>query len=295
VRRLSRRRELNPVLSVGGISIAIEGEGASGVPKHLHPYLTDDKKPLARCRGNLGQVDLSRETQALFDSGGVWRVDETPGGIRLVLRSGGPPGRPYHILELDADLTRGEARLDPTELEDDTRRFPLRDPLHELWTSFLLMRGRGLLLHGCGLLLDEKVHVFLGESGAGKSTLGKIFKKHGPRSGTILSDDRLVVRPEKSGYSVYGTPWHGEAQFASHCFGPLASVYFIEKADKSESCALSIREAVERLFRVCFLAGWPRTGLNFVLGMCHDVGAGVPCRRLRFRPDESALRAAGVA
>ena len=295
MRRLPGRGELNPVLSVGGISIAVDGEEPSNVPQHLHPYLIDDPEPLVRCQGSLGQVELPTEAQVLFDSGGVWRVDETSGGIRLVLRSGESPGRPYHVLKLNQDLTRGEVRLDPEELEDDSRRFLLRDPLHELWTSFLLMRGRGLLLHGCGLLLEEKVHVFLGESGAGKSTLGKVIKRHGPRSGTILSDDRLVVRPEKSGYIAYGTPWHGEAQFASHCFGPLATVYFIEKSPGSESCELSAREAVDRLFRVCFLAGWPRTGLDFVLGMCQDVGTSVPCQLLRFCPDESALRAAGVA
>ena len=277
---------------MGSISIAVEDDDASSVPEHLHPYLIDQPDPLVRCRGSLGLVELPEKPKVLFDSDGVWRVDEIPDGIRLVLRSGESPGRPYHVLELNQDLTRGKVRLDPQELEDDSRRFLLRDPLHELWTSVLLMRGRGLLWHGCGLLQDGKVHVFLGESGAGKSTLGKIIKKH--CQGTILSDDRLVVRPEKKGYVVYGTPWHGEAQFASHRFGPLAAVHFLQKAPKSESCELGPREAVDRLFRVCFLAGWPRTGLDFVLGMCQDVGTGVSCRLLHFCPDESALRAAGV-
>jgi hypothetical protein len=292
LRWLPGRGKLIPVLSAGGISIAVEGEASSSVPQHLHPYLIEETQPQVRCRGSIGPVELPDAPQVLFDSGGVWRVDEMPDGIRLVLRSGEAPGRPYHVLELNRDLTRGEIRLDPQDLEDDSRRFLLRDPLHELWTSFLLMRGRGMLWHGCGLLQDGRVHVFVGESGAGKSTLGNIIKQHCP--GTILSDDRLVIRPGEEGYLVYGTPWHGEAQFASHLFGPLAGVHFLEKAPISESQKLGARETVDRLFRVCFLAGWPRTGLDFLLGMCQKVGAEVPCRVLRFRPDQSALRTAGV-
>jgi hypothetical protein len=293
VRRLQGRGELIPVLSVGGISIAVEGEAASSIPEHLHPYLTDEENPLAVCRGSIGRVELPKKVKVLFDSGGVWRVDQAPGGIRLVLRSGESPGRPYHVLELDHDLTRGEVRLDPEELEDGSQRFLLRDPLHELWISFLLMRGRGLLLHGCGLLQEERVHVFLGESGAGKSTLAKILKEHG--RGEVLSDDRLIVRQKPPGFVVYGTPWHGEAQFASPRCGPLATVSFLEKAPASGLRGVTGKEAVTRLFQTCFLAGWPRTGLDFVLGTCRDVGTGVACRVLRFCPDESALRAAGVA
>jgi len=277
---------------VGGITIAIDGEETSSVPKHLQPYLIEEPGAEVHCRGAIGRVQLPEEPKVLFDSGGVWRVDEIPDGIRLVLRSGEAPGRPYHVLELSRDLTRGEVRLDPQDLEDDSRRFLLRDPLHELWTSFLLMRGRGMLWHGCGLLQDGRVQAFLGESGAGKSTLGNIIKQHCP--GTVLSDDRLVVRPGVNGYLVFGTPWHGEAQFASHLVGPLAGIHFLEKSAVSESRELGARETVDRLFRVCFLAGWPRTGLDFLLGMCQQVGASVPCRVLRFRPDESALRAAGV-
>ena len=295
MRRLPGRRKLSPVLSVGGISIAVDGVDPSSVPDHLHPYSVNESEPMVRCRGELGPVESPEAARVLFDSGGVWRVEESPGGIRLVLRSGDPPGRDYHVLDLDQNLTRGRVRLDPGELEDDSRHFLLRDPLHELWTSFLLMRGRGLLLHGCALLLEGRVHVFLGESGAGKSTLGKVIEKHGPAKGTILSDDRLVVRPHESGYQVYGTPWHGEAQFASHLHGPLESIWFLDKAPLSEASELSPVESVDRLFRVCFLAGWPRTGLDFVLGMCQELGKGVPCRLLRFRPDETALVAAGVA
>jgi len=103
------------------------------------------------------------------------------------------PGRPYHVLWLDESLERAEVVLDASLLLDEPQPFLLRAPALELWITFLLLRGRGLLQHGCGLLADDRVRVFVGESGAGKSTLPGVFERHA--AGLVLSDDRLVVRP----------------------------------------------------------------------------------------------------
>lgn len=279
------------MLAVGGISVALEGESPGSIPAHLQPYLVEEPHPLARCRGRRGPMELPVKARVLFDSGGVWRVDQAASGIRLVLRAGEHPGRPYHLLELDEDLTRGEARLDPRGLQDRQRPFLLRDPLHELWVCFLLMRGRGLLVHGCGLLQEDgMVRVFLGQSGAGKSTLAALLQEHA--CGEILSDDRLIIRPDGQGFAVWGTPWHGEARFASPSMGVLAAIRFLEKAPESRLIELGPKEAVTRLFQACFLAGWPRTGLDFVLRFGVEVATQVDCRVLRFRPDRTAVAAA---
>jgi hypothetical protein len=251
----------------------------------------DDPSPEVRCRGRLGPLGDACG-RPVFDSGGVWRVDETPdGGIRLVLRSGPHPGRPYHCLELDAELTRGHVTLDPAGLEDAPQPFLLRSPLHELWTSFLLLRGRGLLVHGCGLLVREHVHLFVGPSGAGKSTLAGVLAD---RFGTILSDDRIVIRPEAGGFRAYGTPWHGEVRFASPQSGRLAAIYFLSHGRASRATLERRAQAAASLAACSFMAGWPLQGINLLLTQCVKIVESVPCHQLTFTPDESAAVAVGL-
>ncbi len=282
---------MNSALSVGGITIVVEGVAPDLVPAPLQPFLTSDQTWLASCRGHHSPVELDQRERVLFDSGGIWRVDELSTGIRLVLRMGTPPGRPYHLLELNLDLDRGQILLDPRHLQDGPAPFLLRSPLHELWTCFMLLQGRGLLVHGCGLLRDGRVHLFLGESGAGKSTLAGVFEAHG--AGVILSDDRLIIRSGESGYLVYGTPWQGEARFSSPECGILADVNFLGKAGTCSLRDLGPADAARRMFQSCFLAGWPRSGLEFLLASCAEVASMLPCREFMFRPDASILATLG--
>ena len=246
----------------------------------------------AACVAELGPVEISDRDVTLFDSGGVWRLDATAqNGLRLVLRTGRHPGRAYHALEVGRDLREGQVTLDPAELTDEPDPFALRAPLHELWTQFLLWRGRGALVHACGLLCDNRVHLFVGPSGAGKSTLAGILAG---RYGEVLSDDRVVIRPEKAGFCAYGTPWHGEARFASARSGPLTSLSFLMQAPGSQRRVLTHDRAAAQLVANCFMAGWPRGNVKELLEMCVGIVKSVPCFELAFTPDDSAARAAGL-
>jgi hypothetical protein len=209
----------------------------------------------------------------------------------VVLRAGGRQGRPYHVALLEPDLCRGEVTLDPRLISDTTDPFPLRAPLHELWTQFLLMRGRGALLHSCALLAGGQVHLFAGASGAGKSTIAALLSR---RYGTILSDDRVIVRPEGDGFVAYGTPWHGLKPFASPRHGRLASVHFLAHGTRTQRLALPRHEAAARLLSCCFLAGWQPQGTEDLLETCVRIVDSVPCYAFPFTPDDSAPRVAGL-
>ncbi len=288
-------RQLSIVLSVGGVAVELPDQPRQRIPKILIPFSGAQGSPRIVCRGHLAPLPESEPDRILFDSGGTWRVDpgEGPGAIRLVLRAGPHPGRPYQVLSLNADLSRAEVVLDASVLQGEPDPFLLRAPALELWITFLLLRGLGLLVHGCGLLLDGRVLVFAGESGAGKSTLADLFVRH--QVGTILSDDRLVVRPDGDGFRVWGTPWHGEARFASPASGRLAGMYFLRHARQTRTTRLSPGEASLRLASDCFQAGWPREGLTHLLDLCARLAEGIPCHDLAFRPDPSVFQILGLA
>jgi len=261
------------------------------VPRPSRAFLVEAASAEVRCEGALETLALP-ERELLFDSGGVWRVDAgVNGGIRLVLRAGPHPGRPYHTVELNERLTHGRVTLDPAPLKDEPAPFLLRAPLHELWTNFLLLRGRGVLVHACGLLTHHNVHLFVGESGAGKSTLAAILES---RFGIVLSDDRIVVRPARGGFRAYGTPWHGEARFAAPSSGKLCAIYFLSHCEVSRCTRLEPQKAAPRLAAGCFMAGWPPQGIKDLLASCVFICKSIPCYRLDFSPDDSAPAAAGL-
>jgi len=281
------RRQLNSFLSIGDLLVEVTGPGAELVPEDLRPFVAEPNRPIDfTCQSRPGPVAAVDDEDLLFDSGGVWKFGRSDDGFRLVLHA---EGRPYHALELNAELDRAVAVLDSEFLPAEETRFPLRAPIHELWTSFLLMRGRGLLLHACGWLVDDRVHIFAGQSGAGKSTLAGVLNKSG--RGQILSDDRLILRPTgRGGFRVFGTPWHGELQHALPRSGKVASIDFLAKAKEPKRNPMGKALAAARLTSVCFLAGWPRRDLAQVLDTCAQVVAAVPMAELAFAPDQSVMR-----
>jgi len=282
------------ILSVGDINIELSDYAARNLPQNLKPYIKKKSlSPLATCDGKHGKLSQTATGVCLFNSGYTWRVDKTDAGIKLNILMGHETKIPYQILSLNDTLTEGKVLLDDTLLPESDDGFLLRAPLHEIWTSFLLMRGRGLLVHGLGVLIDNKVKIFVGKSGVGKSTLAHVFSKN--KIGKILSDDRLIIRPCDDGYMVYGTPWHGEAHFYSSDSGLLDSIHFLRHALENKAVTLKPQAAASLMYATCFIAGWPRTpGLQFVLNCCADIVSQTRCFDFAFTPDKDALLAAGV-
>lgn len=283
----------NPALRIGGLSLRLEPQLRSLLPAALEPFVVDTAVTDLRCTAvcqAIGQEVFN--APALFDSGGLWRVYGSAQAPILALQV---DGQIYQTLQLKDDLSAACATLDLSLLDPEVSPFALRQPLLELWYAFWLLRGHGLLLHGCGVLSDDgQVDVFLGASGAGKSTFAGIVA--GAKAGRVLSDDRLILRSDGTALRVYGTPWHGEARFARAESGTLRALHFLSHADQSRRLAIGPSEAAQRLFACSFLAGWPRAeSLRFVLDQCARVVEQVPCYHMPFRPDFSALLAAQLA
>ena len=66
----------------------------------------------------------------------------------------------------------------------------------------LLGKGRGVLVHSCGIDVNGDGYLFAGNSTNGKSTLAELWKDHGK----ILNDDRIVIRFWDGQFWMYSTP-----------------------------------------------------------------------------------------
>ncbi len=73
-------------------------------------------------------------------------------------------------------------------------------------TVVLPQEKNGLLLHACGVASDTAAFAFCGPSGAGKSTIAQLV----PPTLQVMSDENVIVRLEKTGPTLYSTPFWGQ-------------------------------------------------------------------------------------
>ena len=237
-----------------------------------------------------GWGDLSKETdlEKVYDSGSFWqlcRVDET-----YFFRFSAPVfgATPYKIASFNQDFDCGEVRYHRPFFSSGEPLEPLEYPLDQLLMVNLLARGRGALVHGCGAVDSVgNGHLFVGQSGAGKTTIARILDSAGGM--TILSDDRIILRKLDGTMWMYGTPWHGEARFASPARAPLAGIYFLARGPKNELVLQKSSKAVGRLFACSFPLFYDPKALEFTLSFLDDVAKTAPCYELRFVPDEKVV------
>ena len=160
----------------------------------------------------------------LFDSGGTWRMyrESDDFVFSFVSTAFGPV--PYRIARFDTSFTRGTISLNGACIPNSPALAPLEFPLDELLMINLLARGRGVEMHACGVIdRDGSAYLFAGQSEAGKSTSARLWHREGA---TVSNDDRVVLRLREGRVWMYGTPWHGEEDFACPASAPLTRILF---------------------------------------------------------------------
>lgn len=230
-----------------------------------------------------------RSGRTVFDTGAVWRLEEVGGGHHLLtLRSPLYGSDPYLEVEFDAPYASGQGEtLDGGPHLAGGTMHPFVYPFDEVVFLARLARGRGVLVHACGVTYRGRGILLLGTSGAGKSTSARLWSE---RPATrILSDDRIVIRAQDGGYRIFGTPWHGDASCESPGSAPLHSVFILEQAPRNRIVDLKASQAVAQMMVRAFPAMWDQQGLDFAVRFLSSLAARVPVRRLQFLPEGSSV------
>jgi len=196
---------------------------------------------------------------------------------------------PYaeRVMVLNPSLRRGELYVKRPPHDSPFIVDPFHGPTAELLMVHYLAQGNGIILHSCGIELGGKGILFVGHSGAGKSTMARLWEDVG--SVPILSDDRIIIRKKDGAFWMYGTPWHGEAKFASPHGCPLDKIYFMRHAGKNSIRETGKIEAISRLLTCSFPPYWDTKGMRFTLDFLTDLGTTIPCRELGFHPDRGII------
>jgi hypothetical protein len=249
----------------------------------VRPFLVPDGPADATIRVARASSLEEPDERKLFDSGLVWRLYRQGEDFVFSFTSAALSPVPYKLARFDPSFTSGQVLFSASCLPDSGVLDPLEFPLPELMMINLLARGRGVEIHGCGVIdRDNRAYLFPGQSGAGKSTIARLWSNEGA---TILSDDRLILRLRDGEVWMYGTPWHGEEEFAVPASAPLTGIDFLAQGPENRVRPVRGAEALAQLFACSFPPFYDEAGLNGTLEILAAIVGRVPCFELSFLPD----------
>ena len=241
---------------------SIESLGVDGAKER---FIVRDMSPDVNIRAARRDLPQAFEGTLLFDAGAVWKLYEKNGSynFRFTAPQFGP--RPYKIAVFNPDFSDGEVFIHPDLCQPGRPVDPLWGPLDELLFGNLLSRGRGVEVHGCGIIDPlGKGRLFVGVSTAGKTTMARLWEKI--PGVVVLSDDRIILRRMDGKIRMYGTPWHGEGPEGGQAVArstPVTSIYFLKKASQNGLLPLKEYDTVSHFFPCSFLPMYHREAVDF--------------------------------
>jgi len=280
---------------VGGVSVQLGGdreEDVTLVPS-LEPF---------RVETGVSDIDIRVERVAqlcpasgrkLFDSGTTWELREDEMGFQFDFNAAIFGDRSFKRLLIDSRFHHATLQMNEECLAELPQAVePLGYPLDELLIMHRLTQEKAIELHSCGIVGgDGTGNLFVGHSGAGKSTTTRLWTER--EDVEVLSDDRIIVRrdspDDSSRMRMYGTPWHGEAMYASPNSAPLSRIFVLEHGHGNVLTRLSPSQAVAELFARSFVPFHRHEYVDSALQFLQEVVDAVPVYRYSFEPDERAV------
>jgi hypothetical protein len=270
-------------IKISDILILIDGDSPQlgwHIPSAYQPFISCGP-PNIVMRLQRGNVNL-HPMQKVFDGSPIWSLYRA-GIMSILVIYEKMPGQTM-ILVYPPPLKTADLYF---PADSDRFNNPFFGPVLELLMINYLARRTGVVIHGCGVAIDNAGLLFVGESGAGKSTLANLWDR--AKAATVLSDDRTIVRHIDGEFRMYGTPWHGEAKFGSPRGVKLENIFFLRHGRKNAVETLSGSESVLKLLQCSFPPYWDAAGMEYTLEFFEEIATRVPCHELAFEPDKRVI------
>jgi hypothetical protein len=280
---------------IGGVSVRVAGQNNDDVTlaPSLEAFRTETRVSDIEIQVEWAEKLDPAAGRQLFDSDSIWRLYGDGADFQFDFSSAILGEEPYKRLHVDRQFRTARLQMSAgcfagTGFEVS----PLEYPLDELLIMHRLTQEKAIELHSCGIVRpDGTGNLFVGHSGAGKSTTTRLWTAR--EKVEVLSDDRIIVRhepPENSGsMRMYGTPWHGEAAYASPGSAPLARIFILEHGHGNVLTRLSPSQAVAELFARSFVPFHRHEYVDSALEFLQELVGAVPCYHYSFEPDYRAV------
>lgn len=193
---------------------------------------------------------------------------EHPHEVTLILHAFSVTIFDYHLNQFDLFYS--------SEQQWIFKSIPLENSFRRMFSSFLPSFS-SVMLHSSGVIHNNRAALFFAPDEGGKSTVLKnLFQ------GTVLSDDRNIIRSDSLPFTVYSTPWgqnNCEPQKAQ-----LGGLFLIEKAEEFKLLPLKPSEMTMFLWNehVYFWKLLPKSlrikAFEAVTNICYQT----PCYQMHF-------------
>ena len=172
---------------------------------------------------------------------------------------------PYFMIEPTAsDLKRMQSDFDRMNeahglpVHPYTNAFLENNAIHALLAEKLVSHNV-LLLHGSALCMDGQAIIFTAKSGTGKSTHARLWRQVFGDRVWMINDDKPMLRIEKSGVTVYGTPWDGKHQLSRNASAPLTAIVNLTRDESNHIAPMRRADAFPVLMKRCYASRNPAT------------------------------------
>ncbi len=303
-------------LRIGAISVELVADRASDVKlvPSLMPFRAEQCLSDV-CIGveRVGALSPAPERR-VFDSETTWRLYEGDNGFQFDFTAAIFGDRPFKRLLIDERFSRATLQIsEECAVILGHSVEPMGYPLDELLIMHRLTQEKAIELHSCGIVRpDGTGNLFVGHSGAGKSTTTRLWTAR--EDVEVLSDDRIIVRRDEGGAQddgaqkqippsslrsrgrndkglmrMYGTPWHGEAAYASPGSATLSRIFILEHGRGNVLTRLSPSQAVGELFARSFVPFHRHEYVDSALEFLQELVGAVPVYHYAFEPTEAAV------
>jgi hypothetical protein len=278
---------------IGGVSVGVLGgrDADIAMVAPLALFRSEPAHPNIKIRVEWVD-DLRPVGRPVFDSGATWRLYERHDRLHFDFSAPFYGKQPYRRLLVNGGFTEATIQLNASCA--DRSSYPgvaLSYPLDELLVMHYLAHESAIELHASGIVQKDGIgNLFVGHSGAGKSTTTRLWTER--ENVEVLSDDRIIVRHEASSPTsirMYGTPWHGEAMYASPNSALLARIFVLEHGYGNIITPLTPSQAVAELFARSFVPFHRHEYVDSALVFLEELANTVPVYRYAFEPDQRAV------
>ena len=216
----------------------------------------------------------------IFDGDTAWQIFKDRNKYCFLYH---PPSNRIPLWSAYFDISSSTVSVYLMEPPYDKNFFPYLTSLLRTLTMYMLFEENGLIVHGAGIDIDGCGIIFSGKSGSGKSTISTVLNRENGHA--VLSDERIVVHCDGREYSMSGTPWHSDAEFALNKSVKLSAICFIHHGATSRVEPIDAKAALARLIPVATIPWYDSALIQPMLDFCGKIVADIPVYDFWVKPD----------